>query len=179
MPEPPSEPRWLDDHEMRAWRTLLRAQGLLTDRLDGELVAEAGLPVADYEVLAFLSEAPGHRLRMSELAGAVLVTRSGLTRRVDRLAAEGLVARERCPEDRRGAFAVLTPAGERRLAEVAPVHLRGVREHFVDRLTRKQLTALADALGAVADALSEDDGATSCGGLDGSGAPSEARAAPS
>lgn len=173
MPEPPGEPRWLDELEMRAWRALLRAQALLTNRLDAELAADAGLALADYEVLVFLSEAPGHRLRMSELAGAVLVTRSGLTRRVDRLAAEGLVARERCPEDRRGAFAVLTPAGERCLAEVAPVHLRGVREHFVDRLTRKQLTALADALSAVADARSEDDGAT-CGGLDGPGAPPEA-----
>ena len=158
---------------MRAWRTLLRAQGLLANRLDDELVVEAGLSAADYEVLVFLSEAPAHRLRMSQLAGAVLLSRSGLTRRVDRLVAEGLVARERCPDDRRGAFAVLTPAGEERLAEVAPVHLRGVREHFVDRLSREQLAAVADALGVVADALGEDGGGT-CGGIDGPPRPPRA-----
>lgn len=146
---PETEVRWLDDDEMLAWRTLLRASSHLTTVLDAELVAEAGLGLGEYEVLVFLSEAPDGRMRMAELAGGVLVSPSGLTRRVDRLVAEGLVVRERCPSDRRGTFAVLSDVGRRRLEEVAPFHLRGVRAHFVDRLTRAQLRALIDALAAV------------------------------
>lgn len=145
----PSRVLWLDDHEMRAWRALVTSTSRLTATLDGELLAAHRLSLADYEVFVCLSEAPERRLRMTELATLLHLSPSGLTRRLDRLARTGLVAREQCPSDRRGTFAVLTDDGFERLHEAAPTHVRGVREHFVDRLTRQQLDAVADAMEAV------------------------------
>jgi DNA-binding MarR family transcriptional regulator len=110
------------------------------------------MSVSDYGVLVQLSEAEGGRLRMSELADRLLLSPSGLTRRLDGLVHCGMVDRARCPTDRRGAFAVLTDAGRARLEQAAPDHVDQVRRHFVDRLTRRQLEALVDALDKVADA---------------------------
>jgi DNA-binding MarR family transcriptional regulator len=142
---------WLDDLELRAWRSLLRAHARLLARLDAELQASKGMSVNDYGVLVQLSEEDGGRMRMSELAERLLLSPSGLTRRLDGLVRAGLVERRRCPTDRRGAYAVLTPAGHRRLESVAPDHVEQVRRHFVDRLTRAQLQAVADALDEIAD----------------------------
>lgn len=144
--------RWLDEVEMAAWRALVCAFSELTAALDGELQAEHGLSLADYEVLAHLSEAPDRRLRMTELAERLHLSPSGLTRRLDGLVGAGLVARDRCAADRRGSFAVLTDPGRRRLEAAAPTHVEGVRRHLVDRLSRGQLTELASALQAVGDA---------------------------
>lgn len=144
--------RWLTPDEMRAWRSLVAATSRLMSTLDLELQAECDLALADYEVLVHLSESPEHRARMSELAEALHLSPSGLTRRIDRLARDGLVTRERCPSDRRGAFAVLTPGGYERLAGAAPCHLRHVREHFVDRVEPERLASLADTLASVAGA---------------------------
>jgi len=141
--------RWLDDLEMQAWRSLLRAHSRLIGCLDAELQASSGMSVTDYGVLVQLSEEEGGRMRMSELARHLLLSPSGLTRRLDGLVAAGLVERHRCPTDRRGAYAVLTPAGRQRLEAVAPDHVEQVRRHFVDRLSRRQLAALADALDTV------------------------------
>lgn len=141
--------RWLDAVEMEAWRELLRSHANLLGRLDRELEAEHGLSLAEYEVLSFLSEAPGERMRMSELARQVLISPSALTRRLDRLEKRGLVSRQRCPHDARGAYAVLSRRGRSRLVAAAPTHVRGVRQHFVDRLDRSQLEALARALSRV------------------------------
>jgi DNA-binding MarR family transcriptional regulator len=141
---------WLDDIEMHAWRSLLRAHARLLARLDADLQASQGISVTDYEVLVQLSEEEGGSMRMSELADRLLLSPSGLTRRLDGLVASGMVERHRCPTDRRGAFAVLTPAGHARLRAAAPDHVDHVRRHFVDRLSRKQLEALADALDRVA-----------------------------
>ncbi|TML38127.1 MAG: MarR family transcriptional regulator [Actinobacteria bacterium] len=99
---------------MDAWQALLLAQRALLDRLEDDLRREHGLPLSSYEVLLFLSRAPGRRLRMHELAESVLLTPSGITRLVDRLEGEGLVSRESCPTDRRGSFVVLTEAGRAR-----------------------------------------------------------------
>jgi len=140
---------WLDDVEMHAWRSLLRAHARLLARLDAELQASQGMSVTDYGVLVQLSEEEDGRMRMSELADRLLLSPSGLTRRLDGLVAAGMVERHRCPTDRRGAFAVLTPAGHARLQAAAPDHVEQVRRHFVDRLSRKQLEALADALDKV------------------------------
>ena len=140
------ETRWLDEREMRAWRELLRSHAELLSRLDRELEAEHGLSLAEYEVLSFLSEAPDQRMRLSELARHVLISPSALTRRLDRLERRRLVSRERCPHDARGAYAVLSPQGRDRLVAAAPTHLRGVRAHFVDRLSPTQLQAVANAL---------------------------------
>lgn len=122
---------------------MLRAHRDLVARLDAELERTNALPLTSYEVLMLLGDSAEGRLRMGELAAELLLSRSGLTRLVDRLERDGLVARERCPEDARGLFAVITPAGRRRLREARPVHLDGVRMHFIDRLTDEDLDALA------------------------------------
>jgi DNA-binding MarR family transcriptional regulator len=150
------DPQWLDDEEMHAWRSLVDANNRLSALLDAELVAAHDLTLADYVVFVHLSAAPDHRLRMSELAERLHLSPSGLTRRLDRLSKDGLVARERCPSDRRGTFAVLTPAGYDRLVEAAPTHVRGVRSHFVSALSRRQLRDIAESLDSVLDHLSPD-----------------------
>jgi DNA-binding MarR family transcriptional regulator len=145
---------WLDELEQRAWRSLLAAHRRLLQRLDAELEAAQGMSVADYGVLVELSEAPEGSMRMSDLAERLLLSPSGLTRRLDTLVDSGLVARVRCRTDRRGSFAVLTDAGRARLEQAAPDHVAQVRRHFVERLSRAQLQQLADAL----DAVSSGDG---------------------
>jgi DNA-binding MarR family transcriptional regulator len=139
-----------DEQRLEAWRAFLSAQRALLDRLEDDLRREHGLPLSSYEVLLFLSRAPDDRMRMHELAESVLLTPSGLTRLVDRLAAEGLVTRQSCPTDRRGAFVVLTPAGRARLRRAAPSHLRGIQEHFGRHLTDADAETLSRALSRVA-----------------------------
>ena len=135
---------------MHAWRSLLRAHANLLARLDTELQASQGMSVADYGVLVQLSEEEGGRLRMSELAHRLLLSPSGLTRRLEGLVRAGLVERRQCPTDRRGSFAELTAAGRARLESVAPDHVDQVRRHFVNRLPRRQLATLAETLDRVA-----------------------------
>ena len=147
-----TETRWLDGEEMQVWRALLGVGTRVLSRLDDDLVAGFNLRVADYEVLVLLSEAPGRRLRMSELADAVFLSPSGLTRRVDHLAVAGLVGREQCPSDRRGSFAVLTPGGMRALEQSAPTHVEGVRRYVFDRINRDELHVLADVLKVILEA---------------------------
>jgi DNA-binding MarR family transcriptional regulator len=141
--------RWLDEPEMRAWRALIGTTTGLLATLDNELQAAHGLSLGDYEVLVVLSEAPGNAVRMSELAGRLHLSPSGITRRIDGLARNNLVRRETCETDRRGANAVLTDKGRQVLARAAPTHVRGVREHLIDRLSPRQLANLASALSSV------------------------------
>jgi len=136
----------LNDDELHAWQTFLRAHHVVTDILDEELSREQDLPLGSYEVLLRLSESPDRALRMSELADEVMLSRSGVSRLVDRLVSEGLVERHTCQSDGRGVYAALTDAGTRRLRRAAPTHLRGVREHFTDRLTQRELDELARLL---------------------------------
>lgn len=140
---------WLDPVEQRAWRSLVRTTAYLDAALDAELVAQHNLPLADYAVLAILSEADDRRLRMHDLAERLQLSPSGLTRRVDRLVRAGLVDRVRCDTDGRGTFAALTDRGLRRLEEAAPTHVDGVRRHVVDRLDRAALTLLGELLDRV------------------------------
>jgi len=128
---------------MAAWRSFLTAHARVIDALTTELEAEQDLPLSWYDVLVQLEEAEDNRLRMQELANLILLSKSGLTRLVDRMTAEGLVSREPCPDDRRGTFVVLTAAGFQRLHGAAPTHMRGVAEHFTDHLTDKDATDLA------------------------------------
>lgn len=141
---------WLDELEQHAWRSLLIAHRRLMQRLDAELQAAQDLSVSDYGVLVELSEAPNGMMRMTELADKMLLSPSGLTRRLDTLVQQGLVDRARCPTDRRGSFAVLTPAGRLRLERAAPDHVDQVRRHFVERLSRQQLQELAETLDTIA-----------------------------
>src|SRR4051794_2541229 len=137
-------PRGLSTTEMAAWRGFLRAHAQVIRRLEAELEAEQGMPLATYDVLVQLAEAPEYSLRMSELADSVLLSRSGLTRLVDRLEREGLVERRACPDDARGTLAVLTPAGMTRLRRAWVTHLRGVREHMISRFTESELAVLGE-----------------------------------
>ena len=133
----------LSRDELAAWRGFLRVQSSLFHQLDAELSAAHDLPLRSYEVLLLLEGAPQRRLRMADLSRSVLLSASGVTRLVDRLEREGLVGRERCPEDGRGYFAVLTDDGERRLQEARDTHLAGVRRLFLDQLDGDDLERLA------------------------------------
>lgn len=141
----------LTDQQFEAWKAFLRAQAGLIKTLDRELVAERGLPIAFFDVLAQLSIAGG-RLRMRELADAVLLSRSGVTRLVDRMERAGLVRREQCPEDRRSLYAALTPEGEHTLAEALPVHVQGIATHFGRHLDDEEAKTLAAAFGRMVSA---------------------------
>lgn len=144
------DPHWLTKEEMRAWRALLGAQHRLQRTLDLELQASHGTSLHDHEVLIILSEQPGGSCRMADLAELLTLSRSGLTRRVDRMAKAGLVVRERCSSDGRGILARLTPRGRAALVAATPVHVAGVRRHFVDVLAPDELALLAEALEKVA-----------------------------
>ncbi|MCK9893740.1 MarR family winged helix-turn-helix transcriptional regulator [Frankia sp. AgB32] len=138
---------WVDARGMRAWRSLLQAHAHITRVLEAELEAAHQLPLASYDVLVQLAEAPGRELRMSELAQAVLLSRSGLTRLVDRMEREGLVVRRACPSDARGTLATLTPAGLDRLRDASGTHLKGVGRHVLSHFSRAEQELLADLLG--------------------------------
>nr|WP_308251903.1 MarR family transcriptional regulator [Pseudonocardia sp. KRD291] len=128
--------------ELASWRSFLRAHATITKALEAELETEQQLSLAAYDVLVQLSEAPAHRLRMTELADAVLLSRSGVTRLVDRLERLGLVARCRVADDGRGVAAELSADGLSRLRGASVTHLRGIRAHFADVLDESDLTAL-------------------------------------
>jgi DNA-binding MarR family transcriptional regulator len=130
--------------ELAAWRGFLRVHAALSRALDAELEAAHGLPLSSYEVLLNLQAAPGRRLRMADLADRALLSRSGMTRLVDRLERHGLLARDTCVSDARGCFAVLTDAGEAWLAKARPAHLAGVRERFLSHVDPEEQQRLAE-----------------------------------
>lgn len=136
----------LSAQALAAWRAFLRAHAMVTRRLEVDLEAQAGLALADYDVLVQLAQAEGRSLRMHELADRVLLSRGGLTRLVDRLEADGLVERRRCTNDARGFYAVLSQAGEARLREASPTHLAAVRRFFTDAYSESELGELAELL---------------------------------
>jgi DNA-binding MarR family transcriptional regulator len=168
----------LSARELSVWRTFLRAHASITRRLEHDLAAGHMLPLPSYDVLLQLAESPQRRLRMTELADRVLLSRSGLTRLVDRLAADGLVDREPCPSDARGTFTVITAAGLERLREAAPTHLRGIEAHVTSRLSPDELDTFGRLLRKLltpADAAAEP---TDCGAAEGVATAPEATPAP-
>ena len=138
------------DPRLAAWSAFLRAHARVVRELERELQAEQGMALTDYDVLVQLASAPERRLRMSELADGLVLSRSGATRLVDRLEAAGLVERVSCDTDRRGQWAALTDAGSSRLRTASPTHLRGVASHFLDRLSAPELAALERTLARLA-----------------------------
>jgi DNA-binding MarR family transcriptional regulator len=134
----------LGKRDLAAWRGMLEAHKALISTLDAELERDHGLSLSSYEVLMYLGDAEGHKLRMGELADRLLLSRSGISRLVGRLERRGLVRRSRCSDDGRGFFAQLTPEGARKLAEMRPDHLDGVRRHFLSRLDRQELESLGE-----------------------------------
>jgi DNA-binding MarR family transcriptional regulator len=129
--------------ELRAWRGFLWTHAAVIRQLDAELRDHHQLSLTSYEVLLYLYQAPGRRLRMSELADSVLLSLSGITRLVDRLARAGLVVREPCLDDRRGFFTVLTDEGKARFRDAARTHLAGIRAHFLVAYDEADLETLA------------------------------------
>ncbi len=130
--------------ELRAWRGLLRAHGCLAKRLDAELERAHRLPMSSYEVLYHLGDASSGRMRMRDLAEQAQLSRSGLTRLVDRLEREELLTRCTCEHDARGSYACLTEAGRERLEAARGTHLAVVREHFLSRFSERELSMMAD-----------------------------------
>ena len=135
----------LDERELRAWRGLLRTHAMLVKRLDAELEAAHGLALTSYEVLLHLWHAEDNRMRMCDIAESVLLSRSGLTRLVDRLERDGLVERVSCADDARGAYAHLTETGLEKLQEARGTHLQGVRNHFLSHFKPEELDLLGGA----------------------------------
>ncbi len=152
-PAPTTNVSTLTAHDPRlaAWATFLRAHARVTRALERELHDEQRMALADYDVLVQLAAATPHQLRMGELADRLLLSRSGITRLIDRLERAGYVTRATCDTDRRGSWAVLTDAGYARLREATPSHLRGVAEHFIDRIPSDELAALEETLARVLD----------------------------
>lgn len=141
--------RWLSPREERAWRTLQFMQMRLEGELARRLAAASGLSYPDYVVLVALTDRPDGRLRLFELARDLGWEKSRTSHHIARMADRGLVAKEKCDADRRGAFVVITDHGRAVLAAAAPGHVRDVRQLFIDRLTPDQLDAIGDAAEAV------------------------------
>jgi DNA-binding MarR family transcriptional regulator len=140
----------LDELELRAWQALLHAHHDVVGALDEELRARHAITFSEYDVLLRLARAPERALSMGELAERTMLSPSGTTRLVDRLTASGLVRRRRQPDDGRVALATLTPEGLRRVRAAARTHLRGIRQHFTGRLSRRQLQQIASGLETIA-----------------------------
>jgi DNA-binding MarR family transcriptional regulator len=140
------EVRWLSAEEQAVWRRWVESQARLQSRLARRLAAESGLSMPDYEVLVLLSEEPEGRLRMATLAEGLQWDRSRLSHHIRRMEARDLVARTDCPEDGRGSFVGVTPAGRRAIEAAAPGHVRAVRELFLEPLGEDGLEALGRAL---------------------------------
>jgi DNA-binding MarR family transcriptional regulator len=157
----------INDEAMAAWVGFLRVHAALVDVLGRELEGQVGLPLTWYDVLVQLAAAPEGRLRMQDLAAAVVLSKSGLTRLIDRVETAGLVARASCPSDRRGTYAEITPKGRKALDEARPVHHRGIQAHFADRLGQRELAALRTATDKLGAALGippwPGEGTSSCG----------------
>ena len=148
-----AETRWLSEDEQCTWRAFLTAMRLLTDQLDRELQRDANIPHTYYEILVALSEAPGRRLRMNQLAEVCQSSRSRLSHAVNRLEEAGWVRREACPTDKRGALAVMTDDGFAAIEAAAPGHVEGVRRHVFDVLTPEQIRQLGEISAAIRDGL--------------------------
>ena len=139
--------------KMRAWRTFLTAHAEVIDALGKDLESAVGLPLTWYEVLLYLDESDGGRLRMHELAESLLLSRSAATRFVDRMETAGLVCRESCATDGRGTFVAMTDHGRDVLSRAAPVHLAGIDRYFTGNITVEEANQMAESLGRVIDGL--------------------------
>jgi DNA-binding MarR family transcriptional regulator len=138
-----------DDPRLAPWRAFLEAHARVTRRLDEELRAEHDLSLAEYDALLSIAQAPGQRIRMRKLSDRVILSKSGVTRLIDRLVADGLVERSACLADARGAEAVITDQGMARLRSASRTHLRGITEHFLEPLDGTDLEVLGSTMRAI------------------------------
>jgi DNA-binding MarR family transcriptional regulator len=153
---------WLNPVEDRAWRAWLAMSDRLRSQIARDLLVDSSLSDADYMVLVHLSEAEDRRVRMTDLADRINWSKSRLSHQLARMQARGLVEREECPSDARGAFAVLGAGGLAEIERAAPKHLASVRRHLIDLLDTEQLTQLATIAERVVDHLRNQSG---CAGL--------------
>jgi DNA-binding MarR family transcriptional regulator len=151
-----TDPPWLDEREARAWRGYRRMRALLDLQIIRDLAADAALSDADYDVLSTLSETETHRMRLHELAAAILWSNSRLSHHISRMEQRGLVRREEDKTSPRACVIGLTADGLRTIREAAPGHVASVRRHFVDLLTPGQLDTLGDVAETVVTHLSEE-----------------------
>jgi DNA-binding MarR family transcriptional regulator len=160
----PERPQKLTAHDPRLtpWRAFLTAHALISRRLDDDLRSEQQMTLAEYAALVQLAEAPGRRLRMNQLADGIVLSRSGATRLIDRLVADGLVERSHCSSDGRGAEAVLTEAGLGRLRLASRTHLRGIQTYFVDSVTAFDLDAIERSCAAIGERVRADGRPVAC-----------------
>lgn len=149
-------PRWLNPEEQAAWTGFIRMQEKLIGRLSRRVQSESSLSASDYTVLVNLTDAPDGRLRFLDLAKAVEWEKSRMSHHVSRMAKRGLVAREECAEDGRGAFIVVTQAGRDAIAAAAPKHVENVRRLFIDALTQEELGAITLISQRVLDQLEKE-----------------------
>lgn len=145
----------VDAVHLDAWRSFLTAHAGLIDRLGEEMEAETGLPLPWYEVLLLIYESDDRQLRMHELAESRLLSRSAMTRFVDRMEAAGLVHRESCVSDRRGTFVTATDLGKKRFREAGRVHLRGIEEHFARRVAEAEAATLTTMMDRIVVGLAD------------------------
>jgi DNA-binding MarR family transcriptional regulator len=150
---PETRPLAARDPRLEPWRAFLQAHARISRRLDEELRVEHDLSLAEYDALLTIADAPARRIRMRQLADRVLLSKSGVTRLVDRLVADGLVERDTCLSDARGAEAVLTDAGLVRLRRASRTHLRGIDEHFLAAVEADALPVIQRSMLALADRL--------------------------
>lgn len=150
--------RWLDRNELEAWRRLLLMQLQLTATLSRELAESSGLSYQDYLVLAALTDRPDGRMRAFELGRELGWEKSRLSHHVARMVERGLVRREKCETDQRGAFVVVTKQGRKAIEAAAPGHVEGVRRHFIDLLSPTELKTLSTVAGRVLNHLTDDVG---------------------
>jgi DNA-binding MarR family transcriptional regulator len=148
-------PRWLSASEMKAWRRYIIASRRLLEALDFDL-GHHELSMADYEVLAQLSDAPDRKMRMSELAEMAMLSRSRLSHRIKVMEKAGWVKREPCPIDKRGYFAVMTAKGWKAIVAAAPDHVESVRSRFIDHLTKEDQRVLSEIFERITDSLKEN-----------------------
>lgn len=153
MPQTATRPLRPRDPRLAPWRAFVIAHARVWRRLDEDLRVEHGLSLSEYEALLLLAEAPDRRLRMRGLAEDLQLSKSGVTRLVDRLVEDGYVERGLCTTDARGAEAVLTPLGLDRLRTAAPTHLRGIQEYFLGAIPEADLEALERSLRGVSEGL--------------------------
>jgi len=152
------EPRWLSESELRAWGGLQFMQRRLLGGLARSLEANSNLSLPDYEVLIALTAQPEGRHRLFELAEDLAWEKSRLSHHVTRMVDRGLVEKQRCSADRRGWHVSVTAEGRQAIAAAAPSHVETVRKLFVDRLSPKQLAAVAEVAEVVLSGLSEEGG---------------------
>lgn len=146
---------WLDDRESRAWRGLQFMNMQVDGELARRLASSSALSLQDYVVLVGLTDDPSGRIRLNRLGDSLAWEKSRLSHQITRMEKRGLVSKEKCAEDKRGSYVVITPKGRTEIEAAAPGHLEAVRELFIDRLTNQQLDTLAEIAETVIAAMGQ------------------------